>query len=296
VTDHEQPEEGTTPPFPVADAGTSEEAIQRPVEVTEVDDDIDEEMDYDEDEAFQFEEDDEEEFDAADDEVRSIVEQIFDESDMGEVMSELDVLTLEDAADYLKVEYGQIRRLIKEQGLPGRKIGDDWRFLRGAIADWLRAPGGSAPAPAAPERTERPAQQDRREFTQQRPPLNERFQQGEGRPQRYPQQGKPPRRYQDDQGGAQGGPPPRKPRYGNDQQAQGEYQPPRRPYGGGGGQGGNFGNQGGGNFSGGNFSGGPPRKHAGGPKKPKRKSLNEQRFKRLDRRKSGNGGGDDSSQ
>ena len=84
--------------------------------------------------------------------IRSLVDEFFDEDDLGEVMSEFDVLTLEDAAAYLKVEYGQIRRLIKEQGLPGRKIGEEWRFLRGAIADWLRNPGVGQP-PKAEERS-----------------------------------------------------------------------------------------------------------------------------------------------
>jgi len=274
-------------------------------------DDNDLESQYDDEGEFGEEDDEETE------EIRSLVEELFDEDDLGEVMSELDVLTLEDAAAYLKVEYGQIRRLLKEQGLPGRKIGDEWRFLRGALADWLRAPGGNAPAvtPAsnsapAPEREERPAQQGRRDFNQ-KPPLRERFAQGdEGGQQRYPQQGgsrypqqggsRYPRRPHDGgqgQGGEQGGgyqgqgggyqgqggqggyPPPRRPRYGNDQGQQfpqGEYRPPRRPAGGGQGS---FDNQGGGGYAGGGA------RKFGGPKKPKRKALNEQRFKRLDRRR-----------
>lgn len=269
----------------------------------EDDGDLDDEFDAEE----EFDEDDEEE------EIRSLVEELFDEDDLGEVMSELDVLTLEDAAAYLKVEYGQIRRLLKEQGLPGRKIGDEWRFLRGALADWLRAPGGNAPATAnaparTPEREERPSNQGRRDFNQ-KPPLRERFAQGEGeeggQQQRYPQQGGsryPRRQYEGGQGqageqgggyqgqGGQGGyPPPRRPRYGNDQGQQfpqGEYRPPRRPYGGGQGS---FDNQGGGGYAGGGA------RKFGGPKKPKRKALNEQRFKRLDRRRGEGdsaGGGD----
>lgn len=287
------------------------EAGDEELAAEEFDDDSDLDEDYDAE--GDFDEGDEEEG------IRSLVEELFDEDDLGEVMSELDVLTLEDAAAYLKVEYGQIRRLLKEQGLPGRKIGDEWRFLRGALADWLRAPGGNAPASTAapartPEREERPAQQGRRDFSQ-KPPLRERFAQGqddEGGQQRYPQQGgsrypqqggsRYPRRPQEGgqgQGGEQGGgyqgqggqggyPPPRRPRYGNDQGQQfpqGEYRPPRRPYGGGQGS---FENQGGGGYAGGG-------RKFGGPKKPKRKALNEQRFKRLDRRRGEGdsaGGGD----
>lgn len=247
--------------------------------------------------------------------VRSLIDEIF-EDELGDLMSELDVLTLEDAADYLKVEYGQIRKLITEQGLPGRKIGGEWRFLRGAIADWLSAPADQEES--APAFVREPEQQNRK------PPLRERFAQ-EDKP-RYPQQqppqgsrypqpgGRPPRQFQNEssEGGApqQSYQPPRRPRPGRDQQqfgqGQAEHRPPRHFSGGQGqggqsghgghGQGGHtghggqsgqggFGNQGGG--------GGFGRKHGGGPKKPKRKALNEQRFKRLDRRKGdGDGPGD----
>jgi len=327
VNDEEQPENGINKSSAVEQAPAAElnhpatEMIEETLDDEElVGDNFADEEDLDDDDVV---------------DVRAMVEQLFDDDDLGEVMSELDVLTLEDAAAYLKVEYGQIRRLLKEQGLPGRKIGDEWRFLRGAIADWLRAPGGNAvpvvPVPV-PQPAQRPAPPERREFTP-KPPLRERFSQGadEGQQQRYPQQGgsrypqppqqggsqggsrypqenRPPRRPQNEgyQGGNQGGgvqaggyqgggnqggqgqggyPPPRRPRYGNDQEQQapqGEYRPPRRPY-----AGGQGGNQTGGNFSGGagpGSAGGP--KYNTGPKKPKRKALNEQRFNRLDRRKS----------
>lgn len=345
VNDEEQPENGTpsaaveqTPVAELNHPATEPEMVEEAFDDEELDgDDLSDDEDLDDAEVV---------------DVRAMVEQLFDDDDLGEVMSELDVLTLEDAAAYLKVEYGQIRRLLKEQGLPGRKIGDEWRFLRGAIADWLRAPGGNAApvvsAPVAVPAPQRPATPERREFTQ-KPPLRERFSQGadEGQQQRFPQQGgsrypqppqqggsqggsrypqenRPPRRPQNEgyQGGNQGGggqaggyqgggqtggyqgggnqggnqgnqggqgqggyPPPRRPRYGNDQEQQqapqGEYRPPRRPY-----AGGQGGNQTGGNFSGGagpGSAGGP--KYNTGPKKPKRKALNEQRFDRLDRRR-----------
>jgi excisionase family DNA binding protein len=57
-----------------------------------------------------------------------------------------DVLTLAEAAAYLRVQEEDLLRLLSEQGLPGRQIGQDWRFLRAALQDWLRtpqsAPGG----------------------------------------------------------------------------------------------------------------------------------------------------------
>ncbi|MBC8114525.1 MAG: helix-turn-helix domain-containing protein, partial [Candidatus Saccharimonas sp.] len=128
------------------------------------------------------------------------MEEFFATDPLTEEFSELDVLTLEEAAIYLKIEFGDLRRMIKEQGLPGRKIGDEWRFLRGAIADWLRAPGGSPTPTAQPEkpaRTEQPARAERPAFDDRR--------QREERPRRrfpdvevnadegYPPRSQPPR-------------------------------------------------------------------------------------------------------
>lgn len=51
-----------------------------------------------------------------------------------------DVLTLHEAAEYLRVPVEAIVELVYGQGLPGRRIGADWRFLRTAVEDWLRVP------------------------------------------------------------------------------------------------------------------------------------------------------------
>jgi len=53
------------------------------------------------------------------------------------VLSE--VLTLEEAADYLKLPLETIDRIARQGQLPGRRIEDTWRFLKSAIGDWLRA-------------------------------------------------------------------------------------------------------------------------------------------------------------
>jgi len=275
-----------------------------------------------------LEDDAEDEFD--DDEIAAMqiknkMEQFFADDSLTEEFSELDVLSLEEAATYLKIEFGDLRRMIKEQGLPGRKIGDQWRFLRGAIADWLRAPGGSAAQPEKPARTERPARAERPAF-EERP-------QREERPRRrfpdvevsvsedHPPQSRPPRprpqfRSQNqfgggaEAGGYQGGsgqggagqgsyPPPRRGRYESDQQQQppqGEYQPPRkrppfRANQGGQTGGSRFGGAQGGAARGGEGQEGG-RRFVGGPKKPKREALGNQRFKRLDRRRFGNDQGE----
>src|SRR5262245_4096321 len=49
-----------------------------------------------------------------------------------------DVLTLAEAAAYLRTSAEEVLRLAREQGLPGRRVGDDCRFLRAALQDWLR--------------------------------------------------------------------------------------------------------------------------------------------------------------
>ena len=56
---------------------------------------------------------------------------------------EPDVLTLEDVADLLQVDPAKVEQLARAGELPGRRIGDAWRFARAAVLDWLAR--GSAP-------------------------------------------------------------------------------------------------------------------------------------------------------
>ena len=51
-----------------------------------------------------------------------------------------DILTLEEAAGYLRVSEADILTLTREQGLPGRRIGDQWRFLKAGLRHWLCSP------------------------------------------------------------------------------------------------------------------------------------------------------------
>lgn len=53
-----------------------------------------------------------------------------------------EVLTLEEAAAYLRVPESDVLDLATKHGLPGRKIGDQWRFHRKGLADWLLRPSG----------------------------------------------------------------------------------------------------------------------------------------------------------
>jgi excisionase family DNA binding protein len=51
--------------------------------------------------------------------------------------AELEVLTLAEAAAYLRVPEADLLRLVSTQGLPGRKVGVEWRFLKLALQRWL---------------------------------------------------------------------------------------------------------------------------------------------------------------
>lgn len=48
-----------------------------------------------------------------------------------------EVLTLAEAAAYLRLSEAETVRLVHSQGLPGRHSGSEWRFLKAAIQQWL---------------------------------------------------------------------------------------------------------------------------------------------------------------
>jgi excisionase family DNA binding protein len=51
-----------------------------------------------------------------------------------------DVLTLNEAAIYLRLPEEEVVRLVQYQGLPGRQTNTGWRFLKSALQDWLSIP------------------------------------------------------------------------------------------------------------------------------------------------------------
>lgn len=53
------------------------------------------------------------------------------------------VLTLEEAAEFLRVSSESVRRLAATHALPGRLIDGEWRFWAQAIVEWL--------SPSSPE-------------------------------------------------------------------------------------------------------------------------------------------------
>ncbi len=59
----------------------------------------------------------------------------------------VDVLTLSEAAAYLRVSEEDVLGAIGPQGLPARLIGGEWRFFKPAVQEWLQA----SPRPSSKE-------------------------------------------------------------------------------------------------------------------------------------------------
>jgi excisionase family DNA binding protein len=55
-----------------------------------------------------------------------------------------EVLTLELLADLLALDVETTQALAEAGELPGRRLGDEWRFSRRAIIDWLSGADGAA--------------------------------------------------------------------------------------------------------------------------------------------------------
>ena len=51
-----------------------------------------------------------------------------------------DVLTPEEAADYLRVDRETIYRRLRAGQLPGNKVGGQWRLLRQELIQFLKGP------------------------------------------------------------------------------------------------------------------------------------------------------------
>jgi excisionase family DNA binding protein len=51
--------------------------------------------------------------------------------------AEEDVLTPEEAAGLLRSDVATVTAMAEDGTLPGRKVGDEWRFARAAVLRWL---------------------------------------------------------------------------------------------------------------------------------------------------------------
>ena len=49
-----------------------------------------------------------------------------------------EILTLEEAAAYLRVSEEALRAMVGDDAIPAQKIGGEWRFLKRAVNEWLR--------------------------------------------------------------------------------------------------------------------------------------------------------------
>jgi len=47
------------------------------------------------------------------------------------------VMTSQEAAEYLKMHVKTVCRLAKEGKIPAKKVGSEWRFLRTVLDSWL---------------------------------------------------------------------------------------------------------------------------------------------------------------
>jgi excisionase family DNA binding protein len=72
---------------------------------------------------------------------RVVVESLDDSLTVGHhsftPIEDLEVLTLEEAADLLRIDAEQVTQLAESGDIPGRKLGDEWRFTRTRLLDWL---------------------------------------------------------------------------------------------------------------------------------------------------------------
>jgi excisionase family DNA binding protein len=55
-----------------------------------------------------------------------------------------DILTLSEAAAYLRLPEQDVVRMVHEQDLPARQVGAEWRFFKTAIQQWLSQPPSKA--------------------------------------------------------------------------------------------------------------------------------------------------------
>jgi len=49
------------------------------------------------------------------------------------------VLTLQEVANYLKIPEDKIEKQVLQGKIPGRRIENEWRFLKTAVDDWLQS-------------------------------------------------------------------------------------------------------------------------------------------------------------
>src|SRR5438067_1373039 len=56
---------------------------------------------------------------------------------MNQTLTKQSVLTFAEAARFLRVKKAVLQKLVDERCIPARKVGEEWRFFRGALESWL---------------------------------------------------------------------------------------------------------------------------------------------------------------
>jgi excisionase family DNA binding protein len=55
-----------------------------------------------------------------------------------------EILTLKEAARYLRLPPASLKKYAERGDIPGRQLGKEWRFLKSALNDWLGKPDSRA--------------------------------------------------------------------------------------------------------------------------------------------------------
>jgi excisionase family DNA binding protein len=61
---------------------------------------------------------------------------------MSTTLTPHEVMTLEEVAEFLRLPEATVRHYAARLLIPGRQIGDEWRFSRCVLEEWLRGPSG----------------------------------------------------------------------------------------------------------------------------------------------------------
>ena len=67
-----------------------------------------------------------------------------------QVDADHEVLTLGEAARFIRVSEKTVREMVRQQRLPGQKAGREWRFLKRALEEWLAGRAAGVAEPPAP--------------------------------------------------------------------------------------------------------------------------------------------------
>jgi len=79
---------------------------------------------------------------------RVVVESVDDSLTVGHhsftPAARLEVLTLDEASELLRIDAEELTKLAESGDVPGRRLGDEWRFTRSALLNWLGNPDEEA--------------------------------------------------------------------------------------------------------------------------------------------------------